>query len=276
VSEFLLYTGCLIPARFPQAESSARFILNALKADVADAKGLSCCPDPVMFRSASEDDWLTIAAANLAKAATQGKKLLTICSGCYETFVDACFRLEDADVRAEVNKRLTKAGLRYDGGIEVVHFARFLEQNINAVKERIKGEVLLRAALFYGCHILKPSSLMKPDSLRFPRFLHPVAEVCGVELVEWDGSRCCGMGSAEADVGKVLSDAVVSAAKEAGADALIVVCPFCFAGLEGVGRLPVLFLQQVVAAAMGAPKDVVGLALHRVKTEIEVREHVSA
>jgi len=43
-----------------------------------------------------------------------------------------------------------------------------------------------------------------------------------------------------------------------------------------VGQLPVLFLQQVVAAAMGAPKDVVGLALHRVKTEIEVRDHVSA
>jgi len=273
VSEYLLYTGCLIPTRFMQAESTARFILSQLGTDYADAAGLSCCPDPVLFRSASDEDWLTIAAANLAKAAQQGEKLLTLCSGCYETFVEATHRLEDDDTKTTINKRLEKEGLRLDAIPEPVHFARFLAENIEVLQERMKAEVHLKAALFYGCHIVKPARFMQPGSVRFPRFLHPVAEACGVELVDWEGSGCCGTGSARPDVGKALARGIVAAAKEAEAEAIIVVCPFCFAGLDGVGEMPVLFLQQIVAAALGAEPPVLGLNLHRVKTELEVTAH---
>jgi len=276
VSEFLLYTGCLIPARFLQAEATARFVLDKLGVDYADARGLTCCPDPVVYRSASDTEWLTLAAANLAKAANQAPNLLTLCSGCYETFTEAAHRLENADTAHLVNERLKKAGLSYQKPPRIVHFARFLAENTEKIAHKLNGEVKLKAALFYGCHILKPSSLMNPDSLRSPSFLNRVPEVCGVELVEWDNSLCCGKGSLNQEVGRMLARRVVEAAKQAGAEALIVVCPFCFAGLDGAGDIPVLFLQQVVAAAMGAEPALLGLNTHRIKFALEVRQHARA
>lgn len=267
--KFILYSGCLIGTRYQQAESSARFLLRKAGLEPREAVGFSCCPDPVVFKSAEPLDWLLMAARNLALAGKAGCVVVSLCSGCNETFAEARrVLMEDGDARRLVEERLKPVGLEISTPPETVHFARVLsgEGMLETLRRELKRPLAgLRVALFYGCHLLRPAELMGPDAVRFPRFLEPVVEVCGAEVVRWEGAgRCCGRGSLVPEVQKSVASALASEARAADADVVAVACPFCFSAFESVrDGPPVVFLQQLAAAALGATAEELGLGLHR-------------
>jgi len=284
-SSVTFFSGCLIPTKYPQVELSTNVIVRNLNIPVKQVKGFSCCPDPIYFRARDNYQWLTLAARNLSLAREADAEIVALCSGCNSTLRDAAHILgHNGELMKAINERLSKAGRSYDGKARVRHLIAYLRDDVgidrieSSVTRRLTG---LRAAPFYGCHILKPSEVMQfEESVRFPTSLDPLLAATGVEIVHYRGeSNCCGKGSLDEGIGLAMVRDIVLSASEAGADFICVVCPYCFAALE-LGQLalkrnkemetglPVIFYPQLLALAQGATEEEAGLQLHRIKAQV--------
>ena len=80
----LLFQGCVIGNRIPFIEASARKVFDKLGIKTSDA-AFACCPDPVGFNATDHLSWLAMAARNLTIAEEEGKDILNICNGCFQT-----------------------------------------------------------------------------------------------------------------------------------------------------------------------------------------------
>jgi len=286
-STVTFFSGCLIPTKYPQVELAMNVIVRNLKIPVKQVKGFSCCPDPIYFRARDNYQWLTLAARNLALAREVRADIVALCSGCNSTLRDAAHILgSNGELMKMVNSKLSKTGKSYDGKTRVKHLIAYLRDDIGiellekSVVRKLTG---LKAAPFYGCHILKPSEVMQfEDSVRFPKSLDPLLEATGTEVVHYRGeSNCCGKGALDEEIGLAMVREITSSARTQEADFICVVCPYCFAALE-LGQLalkrnkeieaglPVVFYPQLLALAQGATEEEVGLQLHRIKAQVVI------
>jgi heterodisulfide reductase subunit B len=175
-------------------------------------------------------------------------------------------------------------GRQYNGTLKVRHFARVLFEQVGL--ERIRESVStdlskLRLAAHYGCHYLKPTEAHDEfDDPEDPKSLDLLITSVGAKSIHYEGrDQCCGGGILGADeqTALALPHLKLERAVAAGADALVVVCPFCDIMYEFQQRrveklyetryrLPVLFYPQLLGLAMGLSAAEVGLRLNRVKS----------
>ena len=107
-----------------------------------------------------------------------------------------------------------------------------------AVTHRLSG---ITVAPFYGCQLLRPSSLNGEDDPDRPVALEDLVEACGAEAVDYDGRlKCCGwpIGAARDTTSRALAARVVLNAADAGADVIVTPCPLCHSALEGASAAP--------------------------------------
>jgi heterodisulfide reductase subunit B len=234
----------------------------------------TCCVEPIGLRTMAKDTWLVTAARMLAIAQEGGRDVLTLCNGCYMSLREAAHELEDASVRREVNEVLSAIGKRYDGGVRVHHLTGYLLEHEGDVRASIVRPLSgLKLAAHPGCHMVRPSGVLKVDRSFRPDVLGKVASWTGATVVaneEWP--RCCGGGLAGVDEdlsSKMLTD---SAAGFKGSDAraILTPCPFCFVqfDLKQKEGLPVLYLAELFALAMGAAPEKIGMHYHRNKITV--------
>lgn len=266
-----LFSGCLIPTRLPFLEASSRFVLDRLGVEHADLPDATCCVEPIGLRTMAQDTWLVTAARMLAIAQEGGRDVLTLCNGCYMSLKEAAHALEDAGVRQKVNEVLAGIGKRYDGGVEVHHLAGLLLEHEDEVQQAIVRPLPgLTLASHPGCHMVRPSWVLKVDRSFRPEVLGRIASWTGAAVVsnaEWP--RCCGGGLAGIDEelsSKMLADSSTDF-RASGAGAILTPCPFCFVQFDLKQRegLPVLYLAELLALAMGAPPERIGMQYHRNK-----------
>jgi len=274
-------------------EMSTRQVAKRLDIELVDVDGFSCCgfpAKPLNWRSG-----LLMAARNLALAEAQGLDILTLCSACTGTLTEANHRLKgDAKLRAWANEQLADLGHHvvagatprhrtYKGTVRVRHVARVLyeEVGVETLRETITVDLAdFGFAPHYGCHYLKPSHIYDHfDDPENPQSLDRLIEATGARVVRYeDESQCCGGGILGFDeetalmVTKEKLDHVVAA----GADALVLICPFCAIMYEANQRrvenlyeteykLPVLYYTQILGLAMGFSLDEMGIKLNRIK-----------
>lgn len=280
---YTLYTGCLIRSRLPHVERSARAALERLGVELSQAEGVGCCPEPVGMRSLAQEAWLTLAARNLSALADAGLPVMTLCNGCYSTFREAEHLLDgDKHWRDKVGGHLARIGRGYGRGPEVEHFARFVYEQIgpDRLKEltvfRLTG---LRAALHAGCHFSRPQDLLDFDDPENPTKLEGLLGALGIEVVDYPRkSRCCGftIAGVDAAVSLRMGFEKLSDMKASGAEAVVVLCPSCLLQFdfnqqqmertfEARLGLPVFYLTELLALALGEPVGSLGLDLHRVR-----------
>jgi heterodisulfide reductase subunit B len=284
VNKFAFYLGCTAPVRTLNYELAARNTAKRLGIELVDINDFGCCGFPV--KSVHHETALLMSARNLALAEEQGLDLCALCSSCTGTQAEANRTLqEDKELRERVNQMLkATTGRRYEGTIQVHHFARVLYEKIGL--ERIREAVSvdlsdLRLAAHYGCHYLKPSAAHDHfDDPENPVSLDRLIEAVGANSIYYEErDQCCGGGILGADeqTALALPHLKLERAVAAGADALVVICPFCDIMYEFQQRriekihdtryrLPVLFYPQVLGLAMGLSADEVGLQLNRVKS----------
>lgn len=283
MARYAFYLGCTVPVRAMNYEMAARKVAERLGIELVDVDGFSCCGFP-----AKTLDWqagLLMAARNLALAEAQGLDVLTLCSACTGTLTEADHRLkEDAELRAWANEQLAEMGRTYKGTVRVRHFARMLYEKVGV--EALQEAVTVPLADFgfaphYGCHYLKPSHLYDGfDDPENPQSLDRLIKAAGAGVVRYeDEGQCCGGGILGFDeetallVTKQKLDHVVAA----GADAMVLICPFCAIMYEANQRrverlyetsykLPVLYYPQILGLAMGFSLEEMGLKLNRVKS----------
>jgi len=293
---YALYLGCAVPVRAMNYEMSARRVAGRLDIELTDIDGFSCCGFPA--RPLNWEAGLLIAARNLALAEVQGLDILTLCSACTGTLTEANHRLRDdpellawanAELRNSAHPNGVGSPADYRGTVRVRHFARVLYEDVGVetLREKVtanaRGESLFegfRFAAHYGCHYLKPSHVYdRFDDPENPQSLHRLIGAVGARVVRYqDEGQCCGgalLGFDEATA-LLMTSQKLDHITEAGADAMVLICPFCAIMYDANQRraetrrgvtygLPVLYYPQILGLAMGFSMEEMGLKLNRVK-----------
>ena len=285
MKEFAVFWGCTIPARFPFIEKSTRVVFEDLGTTVYELAGHTCCPEGTLVKANDENAFYTAAARNLAIVEKAGLDVVTPCNGCYSTFKEASSHLRsDWRARAAINERLAREDLHYDGDLKILHFAEWLadEMGTGLVASRVTRPLWgMRLAVHYGCHLLRPQPAVRWDDPLNPTKVESLVAALGARVVDYPTKmQCCGgaldrVGEREGSLAfarRKLEDLM-----REEVDALVVVCPSCFqqfdlnqAALQRANEplnVPVLYLSEVMALAMGHAPEELGLDMHRVSVE---------
>jgi heterodisulfide reductase subunit B len=271
-------------------EISARKTAERLGIEFVDIEGFACCGYP--SRALSWTAALMMAANNLALAEEQGLDVCTLCSACTSTLVEANQHLQrDEALRARINDQLADAtGRRYEGTIQVRHYARILYEDVGVERLRDMATVDLSSfgfAAHYGCHFLKPAHIYGGfDDPENPHTLGDLIEATGAQLVRYEEEGgCCGGGILAID-----QETALTIAKDkldhivvTDSDGLVLICPFCDIMYEinqrsierqfdVTYRLPVLYYPQLLGLALGLKPAELGFRLNRVKSKKIVQQ----
>lgn len=270
---FYLFSGCLIPTRLPFLEASSRFVLDRLGIDHRDLPDAACCVEPIGLRTMARDTWLASAARMLAIAEEGDRDIVTLCNGCFMSLREASHVLEDRAVRAEVNEVLRSIGREYNGGTEVHHLPGLVCEREEEVRAAMVRPLEMTLVSHPGCHMLRPSAVLEVDRSFRPEVLDRIASWAGARTVrgeEWPS--CCGGGLSGIDE-ELSSRLLVGPSRHhlaSGAQAILTPCPFCFVqfDIKQKGGLPVLYLAELLALAMGAAPEMIGMQYHRNKISL--------
>jgi heterodisulfide reductase subunit B len=277
------FWGCMIPRKYPQMEKAVRFSMEKLGVNLIELDQFSCCPDPIYFKAGDKINWYTLAARNISLAEERGLDIVTVCSGCTSTLCEVNHHLKnDAELRKKINKNLKEIGRSYKGSIEVKHLVTVLRDDIGL--EKIRASLVrpfndLSVAIHYGCHLLKPSEIMKVEDPVYPNILSQLFETIGVKAVDHDEYLlCCGKACKDQDLSLNMSHTVFESVIDSKADCLGLICPTCFDSFD-IGQLrvsrkfekeikiPVVYYFQLLAMALGASADEIGLKYHKIMPE---------
>lgn len=284
MTSYALFLGCTIPARQPNYELSARKALAKLGIELVDLANMTCCAPPPV-QSIDFETGLSIAAYNICLAEEADLNMVTLCTGCFESLaMTNAMLMENEKLREDVNRILSKAGKEFQGSKEVKHYLQVLKDDIGV--ERIKQRVSkplsnLKVASFSGCHLLRPSELLKFDEPERPRIFDDLIEALGAKSVEYRNKlKCCGgllRGHSDDLALSIAREKLVNTSK-AGVDCISTLCPFCFIALD-LGQLqvrskfqeeynmPVLHYAELLSLALGIEPRELALESHKVKVD---------
>ncbi len=280
-NKYMIFLGCLIPYRVSSYEISARRVLHNLGVELVEMPEFNCCGLPL--EPISHELALILSARNIAIAEREGLNILTLCPGCSGTLKKANRTLkENRALREEINKHLKEAGLNFEGSIEVKHVSQVLLEDVGL--DKIKKSVVrplkgLIVAEHSGCHLSRPKKYIEFEDPENPKALRMLIEATGAKCVEYmDETECCGATVAGIDdkIPLYLVREKLSHIKEAGAEALVTICPSCHLMYDAnqirVERMfgekygiPVLHYTQLLGLAMGFSPKELGFEELRVK-----------
>ncbi|MHA1112592.1 MAG: CoB--CoM heterodisulfide reductase iron-sulfur subunit B family protein [Promethearchaeota archaeon] len=286
LDEFLMFQGCMIGQRLPYLEKSARLVFEKLGMKPKDA-AFACCPDPIGIQSTDYLSWLSLGARNLTLAEQEGKDIVSLCNGCSQTLQVVNHELKHSkSKRKQVNKVLEKVGKEFKGTITVSHFLTYLlnEVGVDAIKEKITKPLTgLKVACHTGCHYMRPTEIMQTEEdHKGPMNLRKAVAVTGATIVDYDEEHlCCGyaLQNIEPDVSLRRLQMKLDSAINAGADVIIAICPTCFSQMDNNQRnlkkkfekeynIPIIYLTELLAIAMGFTYDELSLKMHRQKPKL--------
>ncbi len=286
--EYKMFQGCVIGNRIPFIEASARKVFDKLGIKTSDA-AFACCPDPVGFNSTDHLSWMAMGARNLTIAEGEGKDIISLCNGCFQTLklVNEELKHDDHE-KDKINKILKTVGKQFNGTINVKHFVEVLHEHIDKIKDYITKELSgLKVACHTGCHYNRPSEKLQTDDPMNPVKLRELVAATGAIPVDYEEEvLCCGTGTGnteEEPAMQILSNKLISA-MNAGAEAIIVNCPACYQQFdnnqkkaEKIGDntfgIPVLYITELLALAFGENPDDLGLKFHRIRLTAFLEKH---
>lgn len=283
--EYALFPGCVAPIREYGFEVSARKVLESLDVNLATSTDFSCCMPACLVSSADYTTGLALTARNICVADELGLNILTLCASCFGNLSRAKHLLnENPHLKREVNRILALAGGTYSDKPRVEHVVTVLHREIglqNLQKQVARKLKSVRAAPFYGCHLILPYDYARFDDPEFPQKLDQLIEVTGATSVDYPekASCCIGCGSFFGGVSEKaamrLTDIILTSARKNDVDCVITTCPFCLMQLElgqvkiaqAGGRkfdLPVLHYVDLLGLSLGLEPDELGMDLRRV------------
>jgi CoB--CoM heterodisulfide reductase subunit B len=277
---YSLFTGCLIPSKFPFIELATRKVMDRLKVSLQEMPGATCCPNQMAIKSTDNDLWLSIAGRNLALAEQIGYDILSLCNGCYNTLKTVNSILKSESSKKEmVREKLSKVNLTFQGTIEVKHIIEVLVNDIgaNAIEREIQRPLDgLVGATFFGCHVIRPEDHMGFDDPKKPQSLDRLTALLGLKVISYpEHNSCCGGGLKIARKDDALNFVrkTLLSMKSNGANCIVVTCPYCMVQLEFSQAdiedvfgdkidLPVFYYTELLGLAFGFSPTELGLDMH--------------
>ncbi len=271
---YKFFPGCIASIKLPFLEKCSREVISALGISIIDDQRFTCCPDPVVFRSASREEWFEMGKRNLLLDGVN--PILTLCPGCKSTLAEVGEMLRRDGGNGEVSSEAGNVP-------SVFHILEILSDD--HLQSRI-GDLTnrdlssLKVGLHYGCHLLKPSETALFDDPDVPVSLKRIVELVGANAIEYEEMLlCCGRPSLDEKTSLEMLRCKLDSMREAGCNLVVVACPFCFEQFDlGQARLktslgwkdelPVVYFVQLLALAIGKDIDVCGFQWHRIRPNV--------
>jgi heterodisulfide reductase subunit B len=276
--KYALFPGCLMPTEQYAYELSLRETLPLLGIELVDLQDFSCCGEPM--KSVNQFLTLYLSARNLAIAEKHHLDMFIPCAMCHLALSECKHILEkNPEMKERINTLLSSEGLTITNPPQLVHLIDLLHDHIGVdtikatVKKPLKG---LRIAAHYGCHLIRPKEIGRPDDSENPQKIETILKTIGAEPVNYPQKLdCCGAPllanlpeSALTKTGQKLQ-----AIQEQKIHGLVDVCPWCHkmfdskqtkAGETVAAKLqvPVVYLSQLLGMAFGLSDEKLGMNLN--------------
>ncbi len=255
------FPGCTLKNKAKDLDVYARKSAEALGVTLEEIENWQCCGG--VFTTANDEVATKLSSVRALKdAQSKSQPLVTVCSACHNVIKQTNHAMQNnKDFADKVNRYMAEGA--YSGETDVLHYLEMLRDIVGfeKIKEKVvnplKGK---KIASYYGCLLLRPSTVMQMDDPENPSIMEDFVRAIGAEPVIYGNrNECCGgyISLESPELAKKKSDAVASNAKCAGADMIITACPLCKYNLIKNGaELPVVYFTEILAEALGVKEDI--------------------
>ena len=259
--KYAFFPGCSLHMTAIEYGRSAEAACKALGVELEEIQDWVCCG---ATPTASYDYEISLGLGKKNLEKVEGSDLLvTPCSACFKNLKGAELHLKKRKSSVPQVRHL----------FQLVHDVIGLEKVKSKVKKPLKG---LKVASYYGCLLTRVDPSF--DSVENPRKMDEFTKALGGEPVQFPYKmKCCGgpIILSKHDAAVDLTKIILKSAKDAGADAVVVLCPMCgmmldFYQKEALGKkdggIPIVYFTQLMALAFGLKPTEVALDLNTVST----------
>jgi len=268
------YPGCSSHGTGREYHESAQAVCAHLAIPIENVRDWNCCGASAAH-AFNHTLSIGLGARNLALVEDMGlRSVTTPCAGCFSRLKSAQHAMREPN-SARSKLRAARCEFPQDD-VEVTHLLQFMLERVGL--ERLESEVKhplagAKLAAYYGCLITRPAAVVEFDDPEQPTSMDELLRTLGAETVDWSyKAECCGGGFAASatEVVLELGAQILTSAREAGADAIVVACPLCGSNLDtrqtameqSLGRrirLPILYFTQAMGLAFGLRPKALGL-----------------
>ena len=276
---YAYYPGCSITRSARAYADSTEAVAGPLGIELVEIDDWNCC-GATEYIAINKSAAYALVGRNLALAAEidDVSTLTAPCSACYLNLkkVDR-YMGKYPDLGERTNAALAAGGLHYKpGALEVKHLLDVITEDIGTetIAERVTQPLTgIKLAPYYGCLIARPELDDHPvHDTEYPTSMDDLLTALGAEVVDFPvKTNCCGghMAQISADTAYDLIGNIISVAEDAGADAIVTICPMCQLNLDAYqtqvsrkqGRnykMPILYFTQMIGLAMGMKPSKLG------------------
>lgn len=255
------FPGCTLKNKARKLDEYARKCATVLGFNLQEIETWQCCGGVYPLAKDKIATRLSSIRA-LADAKKHSLDLVTLCSACHNVIKQVNDDMQnDKNIIEKANNYLGKEN-EYYGETKVIHYLEVLRDVIGF--ENIKSKVVnpltgVKIGAFYGCLLLRPSSVMQMDNPENPKILEDFIKCIGATPVIYgQRNECCGgyVRFDNKEEAENRSNAVIENAKANGAEVLITACPLCEYNIKKVqeyttDKLPIVYFTELLAQALG-------------------------
>jgi heterodisulfide reductase subunit B2 len=277
------YPGCSLTGSSREYNESLIAITKEAGIELHEISDWNCC-GATAAHNLNKELSLSLPARNLAIAELdEMDELVVPCAACYNRLVMTQHELsEKEDLRELISDKLQ---MKMKNDIRILNVLQFLEKHIlPRLDQLLKKPLAIDVACYYGCLLVRPQKVMKADRFEDPMSMDVIMKRLGAGPIDWPfKTECCGAGFSvsKTEIVGELSGKIVRDAVDRGARAIIVACPMCHSNLD-MRRpviekylnmkidIPVLYITQAIALAMGLTPVQAGIQRHFVPVNLTV------
>lgn len=272
---YVYFPGCSLNATGIAYDESMRTLFRQLGLGLKELEDWNCC-GATSYMCIDEGSAFLLSARNLSLAHQMGaQELVAPCSACYLVLRKTQdYVQQHPAIREKVVSALERAGLEPINTVKVRHPLEVLytDVGVEEIKKRVKRKWRGgRIACYYGCQAVRPYD--EVDRAYNPTRMDEMMAAVGAPCVEYPlKTKCCGgsLTGTMHEVGVRLNYILLKEAARKGAEAIVTMCPLCQFNLDlyqreiskGSGEpfdMPILYFTQVLAWALGAEPEELGL-----------------
>ena len=251
------FPGCTLKTEAKELDVYARKVAEKLDVNMVEIPEWQCCgAEYAVARDEIANKLSSVRALDYAKH--HGGKLLTLCSACHNVIKrvnDDARNCEHFALRSNAYLALDE---EYHGETEVVHYVEMLlnDVGLDKIKSAVVNPLKRKIGAYYGCLLLRPSSVMQFDNAENPTSVESILTALGAEAVKFSRrNECCGayVGMKSDDLAQKSSDKIINSALSSGAEEIVTACPLCYYNLKKRcgDKIKVRYLTELMAEALG-------------------------
>jgi heterodisulfide reductase subunit B2 len=277
------YPGCSLTGSSREYNESLLAVAKEAGIELCEINDWNCC-GATAAHNLNKELSLSLPARNLALAELEEMDELVVpCAACYNRLVMTQHELdEDTAIKTRIEEKLQ---MPLKNGTKILNVLQFLEKHIvPRLDQLVKKPLAFDVACYYGCLLVRPQKVMMSERFEDPMAMDVIMQKLGSNPIDWPfKTECCGAGFSisKTEIVGELSGKIVRDAVNRDAKAIVVACPMCHSNLD-MRRpaidsylnmkidIPVLYITQAIALAMGLTPHQAGIQRHFVPVNLPV------